>query len=150
MTMSYNSLSPINSDELFTLVFKATQEGKISDIINVNSTITQAEAYVGSNLKVVSIDLKGDDDQGGFALYQNQPNPFREYTTIGFELPQSGDITLSLYDVTGKILKEIKTIGTQGFNEIRINKSDLNVSGVIYYQLKAGENIATRHMLMIE
>ena len=150
MTMSYNDVRPLDNAEIFTLVFKATEEGQVSDIINVNSTITEAEAYVGEGLEVVSIDLAGTEEAGEFALYQNQPNPFSEYTVIGYDLPQSGEVTMSLYDVTGKMLKVVETTGVKGYNEIRVNKSDLSISGLIYYKLETKTHTATRHMIILE
>jgi hypothetical protein len=37
-----------------------------------------------------------------------------------------------------------------GYNEININKSDLNASGVMYYRLETPEHTATKKMIIIE
>ena len=38
-----------------------------------------------------------------FALYNNYPNPFNPATTIKFDIPKKSNVTLSVYDITGKI-----------------------------------------------
>ncbi len=40
-----------------------------------------------------------------FALYQNEPNPWNTQTTIGFDLPADGKVTLSVFEATGKVVK---------------------------------------------
>ncbi len=150
MTISYNNLEAVPTEEaVVTLVLKAKEAGQISDLISVNSDITRAEAYVGQNLNIVKIGLN-TDYAASFALYQNQPNPFSEYTMIGFDLPVSGNAILSLYDVTGRTLKVIDTQGAKGYNEIRVNKSDIPTNGMIYYKLETNEHTATKHMIVIE
>jgi hypothetical protein len=43
-----------------------------------------------------------------FALYQNEPNPWTGTTTISFDLPEGGKVKLSLFDLTGKMVKVIE------------------------------------------
>ena len=52
-------------------------------------------------------------------------------------------------DVTGKILREVNERGEAGANKIELNKTGLG-GGVIYYRLQAGDNVATKHMIVIE
>jgi hypothetical protein len=40
-----------------------------------------------------------------FCLHQNYPNPFNPETTIRFDLPESGFIVISIYDISGKLIK---------------------------------------------
>ncbi len=151
VTMSYHTLEARGADEhLFTLVMRAKESGQISDMIGVNSSVTAAEAYVGESLEIVQVDMRGKEEGGRFALYQNKPNPFSEYTMIGYELPQRGEVRISFYDVTGKVLTVIEKDSEQGYNEIRVNRTDLGISGMIYYKLESREHTATQHMMMIE
>ena len=151
MTMSYNSLEAMDKQgEIFTMVLKATQSGQISEMIGINSGITRAEAYVGKNLEVVQLDLRDVEGEGRFALYQNQPNPFTEYTVIGYEIPTSGKVKISFYDITGRILNVMEKESVSGYNEVKVNRSDVNASGMIYYKLESKEHTATQHMMLIE
>ncbi|NNL92824.1 MAG: T9SS type A sorting domain-containing protein, partial [Saprospiraceae bacterium] len=96
-----------------------------------------------------NIDLR-DNTKGEFVLYQNEPNPFTEYTMISFEMPQGGSAILSLFDVTGKVLKVIQGNYEAGYNSVKVSDEDLDVPGMIYYKLQTGEHTATRHMVVIK
>jgi len=150
LTMSYNTNEVMAAGTMVTLVMKATTSASVSELLNMGSELTRAEAYVGSDLDIVSIDLKGSGEDASFDLYQNEPNPFNEYTVIGFELPSAGQATLSLYDVTGKVLKVVDANFNQGYNSVKITKEDLGVSGMIYYQLQAANYSAVKHMIIID
>ena len=83
-------------------------------------------------------------------MYQNEHNPFSDYTVIGFDMAKRGDVELRLFDVTGKVLRVIEGEYGAGYNEIRLNKSDVNMNGMIYYQLQTGDFSAVKHMIIIE
>ena len=85
-----------------------------------------------------------------FTLEQNRPNPFQDETVIGFILPASMQATISVYDVTGRVLREVKGDFNKGKNMISFRKDDLGVSGILYYRLQAGEFSATRRMIMLK
>ena len=85
-----------------------------------------------------------------FTLYQNQPNPFQEETVIGFYLAKEGSATLSIHEVSGKILKVIEGDYGKGYNEVSVARSDLAASGVLYYQLYTEEHSATMKMIIME
>ena len=143
----------LNSDEvLFSLVFDAKIEGQLSEVLTVNSKITDAEAYNSSNeLLGVALEFTNSESvDAAFTLYQNRPNPFKEYTVIGFRLPEATATTLTVYDVTGKVLKAITGEFQKGYNEVTLKKNDLNATGVLYYQLDSDTYTATRKMVIIE
>jgi len=152
VSTSWNSLTPINGDgDLFTMTFKSTVSGLLSEILDLNSSVTRAEAYVGENLDIVNIDLRnGTTATGDYALYQNEPNPFTDRTTIGFELPKAGAATLTVLDVTGKVLSVREGNYAKGYNELELSKSDFGAAGVFYYQLDSGDFTATKKMIIIE
>ncbi len=77
-----------------------------------------------------------------FALAQNYPNPWSEKTTIGFNLPADGDITLELYDLGGRQVAVV----AQGFytagNHTLILTGEELASGVYLLRLTAiGETL---------
>ncbi len=151
VTTSWNSLTPITQDgDLFTMTFKSTVSGQLSQLIDLNSSITKAEAYVGQTLDIVSVELRGGTGVTTYALYQNEPNPFSNRTMVGFELPEAGQATLTVLDVTGKVLKVINGDYAKGYNEVELSKSDFGAAGVYYYQLDSGDFTATKKMIIIE
>jgi len=83
-----------------------------------------------------------------FHLSQNYPNPFNPTTTIQFNLPKSGIITLKIYNSTGR---EIKTLMNgyhpSGAHEINWAARDLS-SGIYFYRLQAGKYIQTRKFIL--
>lgn len=134
---------------LFTIVLKAKSAVRLRDALSLNSRVTPVEAYSGDGLKDVNLRFDGGDDSG-FALYQNTPNPFTGQTVIGFNLPEASKATLSVYDVTGKMLKIVEGEYDQGYHEVSLNGSDLNATGVLYYQLDTKTYTATKKMILIE
>lgn len=82
-------------------------------------------------------------------LYQNKPNPFSEETIIEFDLIQSGAATISFIDLSGKVVKVIEADYEAGNHQIRINKDDLQTSGVILYQIESGEFIDSKRMIIL-
>ncbi len=134
---------------LFTIVVKAKSEVQLRDAFSLNNRVTTTEAYdANGGLKDISLRFDGQD--AGFALYQNTPNPFEGQTVIGFKLPEASKATLSVYDVTGKVLKIVEGEYNQGYNEVKLKSSDLNATGVLYYQLDTKTYTATKKMIVIE
>ncbi|MBK8506523.1 MAG: T9SS type A sorting domain-containing protein [Saprospiraceae bacterium] len=89
-------------------------------------------------------------DQNQFELYQNSPNPFKEYTMIGFYLPEATKAQLLIYDLNGRLLKIFSADYPKGYQEIIIDHFDLNTSAsVLYYQLETNQYTATRKMILL-
>jgi len=84
----------------------------------------------------------------GFSLEQNYPNPFNPTTNIGFHISKSGFVSLKIYDILGT---EIATIVDEnlpaGNYKYQWNAIEI-ASGIYFYQLKAGEFIQTRKMIL--
>ncbi|MEO1261942.1 MAG: T9SS type A sorting domain-containing protein [Bacteroidota bacterium] len=153
ITSSWNTTDvaiSFENEALFSLVFTATESGKLSDLLDLNSRFTKAEAYRSNGLAMdVELTFNGlKMDQ--FELYQNTPNPFNGNTYIGFNLPVSGMASLTISDFSGRILNRIEREFEKGYNEIQINSNDLPASGVLYYTLETAAETATRKMVVVE
>jgi hypothetical protein len=85
-----------------------------------------------------------------FSLSQNYPNPFNLVTTINYQIPVGGIVTLKIYDVIGR---EIKTLISEaksaGNYSIEFNASEL-ASGVYVYRLSAGNFNSTKKLLLMK
>ncbi|MCB0602962.1 MAG: T9SS type A sorting domain-containing protein [Saprospiraceae bacterium] len=156
ITTSWNEAQSVSygkEDVLFTIAFRALSNGDLEESVQVNSKVTAAEAY-NTWAEVQGVDLafkaNGSIASNGFALYQNNPNPFNSNTVIGFNLPEASSATLKIMDVTGKLIKQIDGEYVKGLNQITINKTDLQASGILYYQLETGKFTATRKMIIVE
>ena len=138
---------------LFTLVFEARQSGQLQEALRINSSQLKAEAYDAA-LDVYGLTLRFGQNGSGvskdFALYQNVPNPFDRATVIGFILPREMEATVTIYDVVGKVLNVRTISGVEGYNEVVVNTDEVNNSGILYYQLSAGDYSMTRKMIVTE
>lgn len=137
---------------LFSLVFFAGTSTRVSEVLSISSSITEAEAY-DSAYELLDLDLLFKDRDGeasGFELFQNIPNPFRNRTTIPFVLPEPSMATLSIYDVSGRVWKRIEGYYEEGHNQIHIDLSGLPIKGVLYYKLETSQYTATRKMILID
>ncbi|MCX6162836.1 MAG: T9SS type A sorting domain-containing protein [Ignavibacteriae bacterium] len=86
----------------------------------------------------------------GFKLAQNYPNPFNPSTTIKFSLPQSGFVTLIIYDISGKELKTlVNNQLSSGSYKLIMDGSDLS-SGIYFYKLTAGNFREIKRMVLIK
>lgn len=147
---SWNSKEMISINDLMEVTFVAKADGTMSELLNINSDIAVAEAY-DENMDIMKIELRNGDAQAqGFELYQNTPNPFSSTTSIGFRIPEANDVTFTIMDVTGKVIVSNTKYFNAGAHTISIDKNTLGQSGILYYQIEAGEFTATKKMVIIE
>jgi len=89
-----------------------------------------------------------------FSLHQNYPNPFNPETRISYDLPESADVSLRVYNTRGQevalLVDEEQAAGsyTTMWNGRDKNGQPVN-SGIYFYRLQAGSNSASRKMLLL-
>ena len=85
-----------------------------------------------------------------YSLSQNYPNPFNPSTSIQYAISSRQFVTLKVYDVLGsEITTLIKEEKLAGVYQIKWDASSLS-SGVYFYQLRAGEFVQTRKMILLK
>ena len=83
-------------------------------------------------------------------ILQASPNPFNPTTTITFDLPQAGLVSLSVYDITGRqVAKLVDGMKPIGQHQIVFDASNLS-SGVYFAVLNAGNFKDTRKLLLVK
>lgn len=87
-------------------------------------------------------------------LEQNYPNPFNPSTKIAFYLPEQTDISLSVYDVSGRLVRELErgSLGAGWHSLTWDGTSETGKtadSGAYFCRLKAGKDIITRKMILL-
>ena len=116
ITFSWHQADAMNvgDDEvLFTLNFESKVGGTLSDAIYLSDRYTKAEAYSLDHLGLMDLTLVFNNNLNGgaetqtfeFELMQNKPNPFKEISNIGFMLPSADHVRLSIYDLSGKLIR---------------------------------------------
>ncbi|MEN3038801.1 MAG: T9SS type A sorting domain-containing protein, partial [Candidatus Kryptonium sp.] len=140
-------------DELFKI--------KLSKMGDRDSVVIKFYAYDVNSLEVGSYSYERvyvyrfADLPDEFELYQNYPNPFNPVTYIKFDLPSQSYVRISVYDVAGRLVKnlvdgEVKA----GRHVVRFEADDL-ASGVYFYRivasnLKGDRFIKTRKMVILK
>ncbi len=147
-----NTVDVSDDDVMFTIVAQADQRIQLSDALSINQDAIKAEFYtVGSDVEINTINLKfRNANSNGVVLHQNNPNPFSDKTVIGFDLPSKADYTITIYDVTGKVISTIADKGEAGYNKLEVSRKKINTTGVLYYRLDCGEYSATRKMVVFK
>jgi hypothetical protein len=84
----------------------------------------------------------------GLLLEQNSPNPFKQNTSISYNIPSSGNVSLKVYNVVGN---EISTLVNQvqgpGTYTVRFGGNDLP-AGVYFYTLRFNNEVKTSKMVL--
>jgi hypothetical protein len=85
-----------------------------------------------------------------YNVSQNYPNPFNPTTKIKYSIPQLSNVVIKVFDILGN---EIETLVNDekpaGIYEITWNAEKFP-SGVYFYQIKAGNFIQTKKMILLK
>jgi len=147
-----------DDEEFMTVYLRAKQNVRLSDILTFSTDYLAAEAYSegeGSHsIDIHNLKLRfttpDEAINNEFILIGNQPNPFRQQTTISFSQPQSGVVNLQVYDVLGRSVFESSDNYDAGVQQITIHQSDLQNTGVYYFQLHRNNEIQRGSLMLIE
>ncbi|MDQ3021173.1 MAG: YCF48-related protein [Bacteroidota bacterium] len=113
-----------------------------ADLFKLKVTYTVLTAV---NENIISSNIPND-----FKLHQNYPNPFNPSTTIKFDVPNSGNISLKLYSQLGKeVASLIDGVRNAGTYEILFDASAL-ASGVYFYKIISDRTALTKKMLLVK
>lgn len=153
---SWDTHYPIDLEEdtnLFTLVFIAKKEANLKEILKINTSFLQAEAYRENRhgFEVIDIELsfKNNTEKTGIELYQNSPNPVSSETQIAFYISKASEAKLSILDVHGNIIWQHQDQYSVGKHQVDIDFSEIKaIQGVLFYRLQAdGFRTQTRKMI---
>ncbi len=110
------------------------------------------------SFKETVTDVPGGDAPvpSSFVLEQNYPNPFNPATTIRYTLEKDADVELAVYDVTGRLVRELvgRRMSSGAHQAVWDGRNNTGIpmsSGIYLYRLKAaGTVIATRRMVLLK
>ena len=87
-----------------------------------------------------------DLEKDGFALNQNQPNPFTKESVINYQLTKDANtVVFNITDVTGRVISSEKVSGNQGAHSIKLGAY---ASGLYYYSLIVDGKSVTKKMIV--
>ncbi len=123
---------------------------EVSGEAEYNLGLIQNDVSEIAKKNYVNASYYGDKVPSTYEISQNYPNPFNPATTINYQLPQTGFVTLKIYDILGK---EVATLvneqKNQGRYSVNFNASHL-ASGVYIYQLSVNDYVSSKKMLLIK
>jgi photosystem II stability/assembly factor-like uncharacterized protein len=171
VTLSWQTATETNNSG-FEIQRKSTNENwEDLGFVEGGGTTTEARTYsfTDKNLvqnsysyRLIQIDFDGTRNESEivnvevnsqpkeYSLSQNYPNPFNPSTTIEYSIPESGNVKLVVYNSLGEkvstLVNEHKDPGTY---KIIFNAADFP-SGIYYYQIKAGNLVETKKMILLK
>lgn len=126
-----------------------------SDTIDVVSGDNLVRDYTITLLSITA-PMAGGNLPVDYALGDNYPNPFNPSTTITYQLPEAGHVTLRIYDLTGKVVNTlVGEYRPAGYHQVVWNGRDSRsapvATGVYFYRIVAGKSYTeTRKMVLIK
>jgi Zn-dependent metalloprotease len=117
-------------------------EGGVDDLTFYSFTPTSISNEPGNGLPIA------------YALHENYPNPFNGRTEISYDLPRSSDVTLTVFDIAGRLVYQSTLLNqTAGKHSITWDSHQAGrelASGVYLYRLQASDFTASRKMLLLK
>jgi uncharacterized lipoprotein YddW (UPF0748 family) len=124
-----------HEDGTFTIFTLGNQNGMAAFTFDATSAMVNVE----------DVELPGS-----FELAQNYPNPFNPVTTIQYQLKVDADISIGVFDLSGKhIITLFDGFQLAGNHELKFNASEL-ASGQYLYRLTTGDVSVTRKMILLK
>ena len=142
------------------------KDGEVWELVPVISNETKWSAAIPMNGKK-KITLDSDIEKlilrksqsttipQKFVLHSAYPNPFNPITSLRYDLPEQAQVTLTIYDLMGRVVTQlVNTIQEGGYKSVQWNATDMHgrvvSAGVYLYQIRAGEFVQTRKMVLLK
>ncbi|MBP9191507.1 MAG: T9SS type A sorting domain-containing protein, partial [Ignavibacteria bacterium] len=87
----------------------------------------------------------------GYDLFQNIPNPFNPETVISYNIPESGNVLMKVYNMQGREVATLINENQGKGNYSRTFNAGYLSSGVYFYSLIAnGKFVGSKRMLLLK
>jgi mannose/cellobiose epimerase-like protein (N-acyl-D-glucosamine 2-epimerase family) len=152
------NLTPLAIGDNDLIISEVLLDGVIYSDYNPTTRVMNLPANTGGHFTVkyqnILTDVASDEIAlaANFELMQNYPNPFNPSTTIKYQLPEEGNVSLKIFNSLGEevanlIDNEYRTNGSH--SKLYIVNSSLP-SGVYFYRLQAGNYVETKKMILLK
>lgn len=114
--------------------------------------VPHASLGMKGTITVTATDVKtmSEITPNNFILNQNYPNPFNPSTSITYSLPNTGHITLEVFNMIGqKVATLIDGIENAGSHQIQFNANKI-ASGIYFYRIQFNSLTLTKRMLLMK
>lgn len=146
----------LSSDDVELIIGLGTADKADSIVINWTNGHVDRSYNIQKNGRYTAIEGSGvigiqpisNEIPFAYGLFQNYPNPFNPSTKIRFSLPESGNVLLKIFDISGREVKTLINHKMQaGTYEADFNASGIS-SGVYFYKLTSGNFTSTKKMIL--
>ncbi|HDQ00207.1 MAG TPA: T9SS type A sorting domain-containing protein [bacterium] len=154
----YQSTASATIDETKIRLYRRSNENWVGiggEVDVVRKTVAASITQLGEFALFYDPTDQSPTKPENFQLYQNYPNPFNNQTTITYFVPVDSDISLTIFNINGELIRTLKQ-GKQLAGLGRIvwdGKSDDNTtasSGIYFSRLNAGQFSTTRKMIFVK
>ena len=153
-------IDSLTYDDNLPWPLEADGQGSTLELIDANSDNSKAENWkaskehgtpgrINSVITSVKENLNSTIPEE-FTLFQNYPNPFNPVTTINYNLPVAGKVSIKIYDILGNEVADlVKEEMPAGRYSVEWNASKY-ASGMYFYRIQIGNLIQTKKMVLIK
>ena len=111
---------------------------------------TQNDAGNLAKKNYTEVYFNGETSPLTYDLSQNYPNPFNPSTTIKFQIPNAGNVTLKVFDILGReVTTLVDEFKNEGRYEVNFNAGKL-ASGVYIYTIKSNDFTASKKLMLVK
>jgi hypothetical protein len=136
-------------------ILPQTRGGAVAKLV-IAGGVTTGPALSGATMiytdtvSTVGVEPGSDELPSEYFLYQNYPNPFNPSTTISFDIPSSGRVTLKVFDIVGReALNVVDGFLNAGHHRVTVDAGSLS-AGVYFYRMTTNQRTLTRRMALVK
>jgi hypothetical protein len=139
----------------FSLVHSQSMKIKKNDGTVITYSINEIKKITFSTITISEDQHNKEYPAESLSSPENYPNPFNSSTTISYNIPQTGDVEISIYDLKGQRIKTYQIGKTPPGNyylewDGKNEKGQKVISGTYIYKIIYNETIRSNKMLLIK
>lgn len=141
-TNQYGGVTLSENEPLFYIVLKAKQN--LSSLLGLfeqnfarHENVMHTEGVKEVNRIKIEVKLLPNIGNKPSSVVTTSPNPFKDQFNIEYVLPDASNITIELFDINGKLIKQYQEIGYKGANKLLIKDTDNLPNGLITYKISS-------------
>ena len=128
-------------------------EGFIDDVRIYDVALTDVEVAALYEQSLTDVESQSTTNPTNFALSQNYPNPFNPQTRIDYQVPQTANVNISVYNIVGQLVAtlvdEVKSPGQYSVGWNATDQKGLHVSSGIYLVRMVSDNYSAARKLVL-
>ena len=141
--LGYYPTTASNVEFAYSILGEEEPEENCGDCHDLGKSGSYANERNGKCTRSITIPQTHD-------LSQNFPNPFNPSTTISYELPESGQVSIEIYNIKGMLVKTlVDGFRDAGSYSVKFLPEKLS-SGIYFYKIQSGSFTDIKRMAYIK